>query len=612
MFRVRCVTDSSVTLFFAALLLLVLGAGACASPPEQDFHLYILAGQSNMAGRGTVEAEDREIHPRVFVLNKDDEWAPAADPLHFDKPVAGVGPGFSFGKTLARMNPDVRIGLIPCAAGGSPIDSWKPGGYWEQTKSHPYDDAVNRARIAMKKGVLKGIIWHQGESDSSPEKAPLYGEKLAGLGSRLRADLGIPDLAFVAGTLADFYVKRSSDAETVNRAIRSLPEKLDRVSYIESSGLSAMEDGVHFDAASEREMGRRFARAMMTLIPGIVHRDIKIGQMLMVGFRGLEVDEGHVVVRDIKDRCIGGVVLFDYDVPAKSPVRNVQSPGQVKRLIHSLREAADIPLLVAVDQEGGRIQRLKEKFGFPKTMSHQETGRRSDASLTAKNAAVIASALHEAGFNMNFAPVVDLNVNPANPIIGKLGRSFSADPATVSAHARAYIQAHHMRGVLCCLKHFPGHGSSREDSHLGLVDVTATWSDAELEPYRSLIAAGEVDAVMTAHVFHEKLDPEYPATLSKKIITGILRERLGFDGVVVTDDMQMGAIANHYGFEKAIEKSIDAGVDIITLANNTLYEENIAERAAGVIKDLLDSGVLNEERLDQSFMRIMKLKSGIQ
>jgi hypothetical protein len=145
--------------------------GQAAEPaevPREQFHLYLLIGQSNMAGRGKVEKEDRTPHPRVLALNKQDEWVPAVDPLHFDKRSAGVGPGLAFGKALADADKGVTIGLIPCAAGGSPITVWKKGGYWKQTSSKPYDEALRRTALAQKRGVLKGILWHQGESDSKP------------------------------------------------------------------------------------------------------------------------------------------------------------------------------------------------------------------------------------------------------------------------------------------------------------------------------------------------------------------------------------------------------------------------------------------------------------
>jgi beta-N-acetylhexosaminidase len=337
--------------------------------------------------------------------------------------------------------------------------------------------------------------------------------------------------------------------------------------------------------------------------------DIKIGQMLMVGFRGLEVDNEHFIVRDIRDRHVGGVVLFDYDVPTRQPVRNIESPSQVKALIASLKSVSATPLLVAIDQEGGIVARLKERHGFPPTVSHQHLGELNDLQTTYKQTALIAKTLEDLGINLNLAPVVDLCVNPDNPIIARHERCFSPDPLVVTHHALQFIRAHHEQGVLCALKHFPGHGSSAADSHLGFTDVTDTWSRVELEPYIRIIGSGQADAIMTAHVFTATLDKQYPATLSQAAIKGILRKELNYDGVVISDDMQMGAIINQYGFEVAIQKAIEAGVDILVFANNSVYEEEVARRAIGAIRKLVQEGTISEARINESYRRIYRLKS---
>ncbi len=339
--------------------------------------------------------------------------------------------------------------------------------------------------------------------------------------------------------------------------------------------------------------------------------DVKIGQMLMIGFRGLEVDNKHFIVQDIRERYLGGGVLFDYDVPTQQPVRNIESPSQVKALIKSLNSVSATPLLVAIDQEGGIVTRLKERHGFPSTVSHQHLGELNDLETTHRQATLIAKTLADLGINLNLAPVVDLCANPENPIIARYERCFSADPLVVTDHARQFIQAHHEQKVLCALKHFPGHGSSTEDSHLGLTDVTDTWSRVELEPYVRIIEAGQADAIMTAHVYIADLDDQYPATLSQVIITGILRKELNYDGVVISDDIQMGAIVNRYGFQMAIQKAIKAGVDILVFANNSLYEEDIAIRAIEVIRELVQKGTISETRINESYRRIQRLKKRI-
>jgi hypothetical protein len=236
---------------------------------RRDFHLYILAGQSNMAGRGKVAEQDNQVHPRVYVLNNEKEWELAKDPLHFDKPgIAGVGPGLAFGKTMASYRKHVRIGLIPCAAGGSPISSWTKGGYHDQTKSHPYDDAIERAKVTMKDGVIKGIIWHQGESDSTPEKVQVYQAKLEELIASFRRDLGDENLPFVVGKLGDFYVERNPNAGSINEILEGIPLTVKNTACVDAAGLTPKSDLIHFDAESARELGRRYAEQMIKLERG--------------------------------------------------------------------------------------------------------------------------------------------------------------------------------------------------------------------------------------------------------------------------------------------------------------------------------------------------------
>lgn len=328
----------------------------------------------------------------------------------------------------------------------------------------------------------------------------------------------------------------------------------------------------------------------------------------MLGFRGLELKPDDSIVADIRDHNLGAVVLFQYDGALNSWTRNIQSPAQLKALNASLQSYAKTPLLIGIDQEGGMISRLTEGNGFPTTQSEEFFGTKNDPKLTRAAAESEGKILRQAGINLNLAPVVDLKLNPNNPIIAKYQRSFSADPKIVTDNATAEIEGYHAEEILTTLKHFPGHGSSTSDSHQGFVDVTQTWQDIELDPYRNLIGAKLADAIMTAHIFNASLDPQYPATLSNKIITGILRQQLGFDGVVITDDMQMGAIRQYYGFEQAVELAINAGVDILAIANNVVYEPDVAARAVNIIKQLVKDGKISEQRIDESYGRIMRLK----
>lgn len=339
--------------------------------------------------------------------------------------------------------------------------------------------------------------------------------------------------------------------------------------------------------------------------------DYKIGQMIMLGFRGLEIDEDHPIVQDICDRHIGGVILFDVDVPSQSPARNIQSPDQLRKLTSDLQALTSTPLVIAVDYEGGQITRLKEKFGFPPTLSAQELGEKDDLTFTRIEAEKMAETLSWMGINLSLAPVVDLNTNPENPIIGKLGRSYGSDPETVTKHAKVFIQTLHEHHILCTLKHFPGHGSSKSDTHKRLVNITETWSEKELDPYSNLIQANLVDAILTAHLIHRQFDPEFPATLSYPTIAGILRNQLGYDGLVISDDLQMKAIRENYDLETTIYRTIHAGVDMLLFANNSVYEENIGSKAIQTIQKLISKGKLTEERIHQSYQRIQQLKKRI-
>ncbi len=256
----------AVVFFFSGIARL-RAEEAPALPERERFHLFLLAGQSNMAGRGIVEKQDRVPHPRVLTLTKSNTWAPAVDPIHFDKSAAGVCLGRTFGIEIAEADPSITIGLIPCAVGGSPISSWEPGGYHDQTKSHPYDDAMERVRFAIESGVLRGILWHQGESDSNSKKAPLYEEKLHSLIARFRKELESPDVPFVVGQLGAFEKRPWNEwRQQVDAAHAAVPGKIPLTAFVPSDGLTPNADLIHFDAASLREFGRRYAAAFRQLV----------------------------------------------------------------------------------------------------------------------------------------------------------------------------------------------------------------------------------------------------------------------------------------------------------------------------------------------------------
>ena len=239
-------------------------------PPQEQFHLFLLAGQSNMAGRGEVEAQDRVVHPRVLTFTREGTWVPAVDPIHFDKPSAGVGLGRSFGLALAARDSSITIGLIPAAVGGSPIGAWEPGGRHEQTGNYPYDEAIRRARRAMQDGSLKGILWHQGESDSPLMHARLYETRFHALIKRFRRDLGYPDVPFLIGQLGQFPDHPWDEGRRhVNAAHAWTPKTVPHTVVVSSKDLTHKGDGVHFDAASLRAFGRRYAEAYVALQPDL-------------------------------------------------------------------------------------------------------------------------------------------------------------------------------------------------------------------------------------------------------------------------------------------------------------------------------------------------------
>lgn len=335
----------------------------------------------------------------------------------------------------------------------------------------------------------------------------------------------------------------------------------------------------------------------------------KIAQMIMVGFKGFEVSDTSHVVRDIEQYKVGGIILFDYDMTTRTPNRNIESPEQVKELIRQLQSTSSAPLFIAVDQEGGRVARLKTDRGFEEHVSADFIGSTDNTDTTRFYASIMADQLQDLGFNVNFAPVVDLNVNPDNPVIGQLDRSFGADPEMVVRHSKVYLEEFNRHNILGVLKHFPGHGSAWNDSHVGMADVTDTWEPIELEPYRQLANSNLPFAVMTAHVLNKNIDPDLPATLSAKAQTEMLRNDIGFEGVLFSDDMQMEAIRSYYGLDTSVKHAINAGVDVLVFANNSVYQPDIVPDIIDIVVRLIDEGEIEKATIDESYNRIMRTKN---
>lgn len=339
--------------------------------------------------------------------------------------------------------------------------------------------------------------------------------------------------------------------------------------------------------------------------------DEKIGSMLMVGFFGTSAPKNSQICQDIAKYNLAGVILFDANPVNKKKAKNISSKAQVAKLTQELQACSkDGKLLISVDQEGGKVQRLKSKYGFyGKFPKASDVIKLSDVRVK-QHYQAMGAELASVGINYNLAPDVDLAINKKNYVIYRLGRSYGANPKQVVKYASIFMDAMHQNGVLTSLKHFPGHGSSLGDTHKGFVDVTNLWKEVELEPYRMLAQSHTIDTVMVAHVFNKRLDTNYPATLSQKIIKGKLRQELGFDGVVITDDLQMGAINQKYGLKTTLKLAINAGNDIL-LFGNQLSPKSIVKTDTLVrtIKNMVQSGEVNIADIETSNRRLAYLKN---
>ncbi|MDP3562835.1 MAG: glycoside hydrolase family 3 N-terminal domain-containing protein [Legionellaceae bacterium] len=348
----------------------------------------------------------------------------------------------------------------------------------------------------------------------------------------------------------------------------------------------------------------------------------KIGQMLIVGFDGTSVNEQSPIVKQINACNLGGLILFDYHFPSKTYDKNIETPEQVRRLnadLQQLNMLANatcgrplLPLLLAVDYEGGAVDRLKAQYGFPETIAANLVGKMSDEEAF-QVASTMAKTVKQAGFNLNFAPVLDVNVNPDNPILGKLGRCFSDNATEVARFGQIYAQTLSEQGVAPAYKHFPGHGSSESDSHLGFVDVSQTWQKSELEPYRLLLnQSKDCNMIMTAHIINRQLDDSgLPATLSYKMLTELLRKELDFEGIIITDDMQMKAISDQYGLEESLCLALNAGADMFIFGNQLVDEPQDPTVIIDLIEKNVRSGIIAAQRIDEAYARIIAFKENL-
>lgn len=334
--------------------------------------------------------------------------------------------------------------------------------------------------------------------------------------------------------------------------------------------------------------------------------------MLMVGFKGDSVTEDCDAARYVRDLKVGAIVLFDIDLTGSATIgsRNITSKERLTAMTAQLKAWADYPLLIATDQEGGKVARLKPQYGFLPTVTAEYLGTVDKEDTTRYYASRLAREMAEAGVNVNLAPVVDV-LNHDCAAVGHFLRCFSTNTRAIVRHAGWFIDECHREGVLCTLKHFPGHGNAIDDSHYGFVDVTNGWHPEELEPFKFLIDAGKADLIMTAHLFNRNIDDEYPATLSSKTINGLLRGQMGFDGVVVTDDLYMQAIIDQYSIPTALELAINAGADLICVGNNinTGYEADRPFKLVDMIVNSVKQGRIPWQRLQESHDRMLRLAS---
>lgn len=331
------------------------------------------------------------------------------------------------------------------------------------------------------------------------------------------------------------------------------------------------------------------------------------GQMIVVGFQGDGVDDGGVaaVRADIAAGRAGGVMFLRTNVASLNAVRAMNAAF--------VDASGDLKPFIAIDQEGGLVERLTDAVGFDEIPSAARMAG-GDPQTALRVYDDLGARLHSVGFNLNFGPVVDLAVNPDNPVIVRHGRSFGSDAGTVTEYASAFLMGHRNNGVLTALKHFPGHGSSAADSHEGFTDVSGSWEPVELEPFRRLAQTGMIDMIMSGHLYNPAYRPgatgsELPASLSPFWIQTVLRDELGFDGLVISDDMEMGAIRQNYEFAEAIKMAVRAGTDVLLFSNTADARTSLAPEIQAILVAEAEADVDFRRRIEQSYARIVALKS---
>ncbi len=330
----------------------------------------------------------------------------------------------------------------------------------------------------------------------------------------------------------------------------------------------------------------------------------RIAPMIMVGFDGPNAKAGGVkeMAVHIAAGRVGGICFIAKNAVSRAGVESIT------KLFHAASQRW--PLLMAIDQEGGNVQRLSSKLGFGFEPSPAKVSNTKSADQSRKIYAAMAREIHRSGFNFNLAPVVDLGFERRNALITRKGRTFGDDPASVIRYSRAFVMGHRDEGVLTSLKHFPGHGSALRDSHAGVVDITKTWRESELAPYTCLTHEDMVDTIMTGHLTHATLTDGLPATLSATAIQGMLRGRVGFRGVVITDDLDMKAVRRKFSREEAVIRAVAAGNDIL-LATNDDGDRNLPLTMIRAVQKGIRDGRIDADQVEASVRRIEALKAGL-
>jgi beta-N-acetylhexosaminidase len=394
------------------------------------------------------------------------------------------------------------------------------------------------------------------------------------------------------------------------------------------AGLGALKEGVYsqvYDfAAIAWQASGRFLAEVICLIRSVAVALLALslvapaqaqtleqmaGQMIIVGFQGDDASDKSVkaIAAEIAAGDLGGVMYLK---------PNVKSLKAVKAMNEAFRAASpSLPPFITLDQEGGAVERLTKAVGFEELPNAATIAANNSPAEAEAIYAGMAKSVAQLGFTVNFGPVADLNVNPNNTVIAKFGRAFGKTAKTVAAYDEAFVAAHHAAGLLTSLKHFPGHGSSTADSHEGFVDISKTWSDAELDPYRVMFADGYADMVMAGHLYHEDYAGDgkvkLPASLSPEWIDGVLRRDLGFTGVVISDDLEMGAIRKIYDLHDTVVRAVNAGVDVLLFSNTAAPSPGLADEVRAILVAEGESDAAFRGRIEASYARIVALKARI-